>query len=177
MATVAGEDAAADCFVCRKHRERGSLLPGGPVAEDHLVIVSHLAPGAPGRTGGPVYLGHLFVEPRRHAAGLGDLTDAEARAVGWWCMRASRALCAAGAEHVYAAVIGDGIPHLHVHLMPRYPGTPREYWWDRVDEWPDAAGGLEPEIAALVQDLRTRLGAEEPAARRDKRQRTRSPGH
>jgi hypothetical protein len=53
--------------------------------------------------GRPVYLGHLFVEPRRHAAGRGDLTDAEARTVGWWCTRASRALRAAGAEHVYAA--------------------------------------------------------------------------
>jgi diadenosine tetraphosphate (Ap4A) HIT family hydrolase len=54
--------------------------------------------------------------------------------VGWWCTRASRALRdVAGAEHFYAAVIGDGVAHLQVHLLPRYPGTPREYWWDRVD--------------------------------------------
>ena len=59
----------------------------------------------------------------------------------------------AGAEHVYAAVIGDGVAHLHVHLLPRYPGTPREYWWDRVDDWPDARRGLAPEITALVRDL------------------------
>ena len=62
--------AAAECFVCRKHREQGPLLPGGPVGEDELVVVSHLAPAAPGRSGGPVYLGHLLVEPRRHAPGL-----------------------------------------------------------------------------------------------------------
>jgi histidine triad (HIT) family protein len=80
------------CFVCRKHRERGSLLPGGPVAEDELVVVSHLSPYLPGRSVKPVYLGHLFVEPRRHAPGLADLTDAEAERVGWWCTRASRAL-------------------------------------------------------------------------------------
>ena len=47
-------DAAADCFVCRKHWEQGPLLPGGPVAEDDLVVVSHLAPEAPGRDGAPV---------------------------------------------------------------------------------------------------------------------------
>lgn len=159
MSGMAAEDAAAECFVCRKHRDRGSLLPGGPVGEDDLVIVSHLAPDAPGRSGRPVYLGHLFVEPRRHAPGLADLTDAEARAVGWWCTRASRALReAAGAEHVYAAVIGDGVPHLNVHLVPRYPGTPRDYWWDRVDEWPDAGRGLEPRIAVLVRKLRAFLG-------------------
>ena len=147
-------DAASDCFVCRKHRERGSLLPGGPVGEDDLVVVSHLSPDAPGRSGAPVYLGHLFVEPWRHAPGLADLTDTEARAVGWWCTRASRALReVAGAEHIYAAVIGDGTPHLHVHLLPRYPGTPREYWWDHVDEWPDARRGREPEITTFVRGL------------------------
>jgi diadenosine tetraphosphate (Ap4A) HIT family hydrolase len=104
-------------------------------------------------------MGYLLVEPRRHTPGLGDLTDAEARAIGWWCTRASRALReVAGAEHVYAAVIGDRVPHLHVHLLPRYPGTPRDYWWDRIEEWPDARRGLEPEIAVLVNDLRTYLG-------------------
>jgi len=149
---------AAECFVCRKHREQGPLLPGGPVGEDELVIVSHLTPAAADRPSGPVYLGHLLVEPRRHAPGLADLTDAEARAVGWWCTQASRALReAAGAEHVYAAVIGDNVAHLHVHLLPRYPGTPREYWWDRVDEWPDARRGTQPEIATLVAGLRACL--------------------
>jgi len=155
---MAGIGTATDCFVCRKHAEPGPLLPGGPVGEDELAVVSHLAPAAPGRPGGPVYLGHLFVEPRRHVPGLADLTGDEARAVGWWCTRASRALReAAGAEHVYAAVIGDHVPHLHVHLLPRYPGTPREYWWTRVDEWPDARRGLEPEITELVRSLREYL--------------------
>ena len=125
MADMAGRDTD-DCFVCRKHRDRGVLVPGGPVAEDELVLVSHVAtPEALGREGATAYLGHLFVEPRRHVPGLAALNDAEARSVGWWCMRASRALRdVARAEHVYAAVFGDGVPHLHVHLLPRFPGTP-----------------------------------------------------
>ena len=85
---MAGGDTE-DCFVCRKHRDRGPLVPGGPVAEDELVLVSHVVtPGALGREGATAYLGHLLVEPRRHAPGLADLTDAEARSVGWWCTRA-----------------------------------------------------------------------------------------
>jgi histidine triad (HIT) family protein len=40
------EGDVAECFVCRKHREQGSLLPGGPVGEDDVVIVSHLTPDA-----------------------------------------------------------------------------------------------------------------------------------
>jgi histidine triad (HIT) family protein len=166
---MAAEEVMADCFVCRKHRDRGSLLPGGPVAEDDLVLVSHIGTSeALGREGAAAYLGHLFVEPRRHAPGLADLTDAEARAVGWWCTRASRALRdVAGAEHVYAAVIGDAVPHVHVHLLPRYPGTPREFWWTRVDEWPQAPRGSVAEIEVFVRKLRANLadavtGPDEP---------------
>jgi hypothetical protein len=39
------------------------------------VVVSHLSPQSAGRERQRVYLGYLFVEPRRHAAGLADLTD------------------------------------------------------------------------------------------------------
>ncbi len=134
-------------------------MPGGPVAEDDLVLVSHaVAPDALGREGTRAYLGHLIVEPRRHAPGLADLTGAEARSVGLWSALASRALRdVAGAEHVYAAVIGDAVPHLHVQLTARFPGTPREYWWTRVKEWPDAPRGDTTEIAALVGKLRSYL--------------------
>jgi histidine triad (HIT) family protein len=55
---------------------------------------------------------------------------------------------------LHAQVIGDGVPHLHVHLLPRYPGTPRKYWWTRVDQWPQALRGGIAEIEGLVRDLR-----------------------
>lgn len=154
-----GEDSTADCFVCRKHLVRGGLVPGGPVAEDELVMVSHVGPPEVlGGEGNQAYLGHLFVEPLRHAPGLADLTDPEAQDMGRWCTRASRALRdVAGAEHVYAAVFGDGVPHLHVHLLPRFPGTPREYWGVRVNTWPQARRGKVGEIELLVRELRNYL--------------------
>lgn len=159
---MAVDDGTSGCFVCRKHRDRGPLMPGGPVAEDGLALVSHIVTSdALGREGADAYVGHLFVEPKRHAPGLADLTDSEARSVGWWCSRASRALRdVAGAEHVYAAVFGDAIPHLHVHLLARFPGTPREYWGVRVNEWPDARRGTAADIAELVARLREFLAAE-----------------
>ena len=58
------------------------------------------------------------------------------------------------AEHVYAFVFGDGVPHLHVHLAPRYPNTPHEFWGARLSEWPDAPRVGEQEMRELV----TRLG-------------------
>jgi diadenosine tetraphosphate (Ap4A) HIT family hydrolase len=75
-----------------------------------------------------------------------------------WCARASRALReVAGAEHVYAAVWGDGVPHLHVHLLPRFPGTPREYWGTQVNKWPQARRGDVAEIGVFVAELRRYL--------------------
>jgi diadenosine tetraphosphate (Ap4A) HIT family hydrolase len=100
------------------------------------------------------YLGHLMIEPRRHAPGLADLTNKEAQALGLLITRLSRALQASEkAEHVYAFVFGHHIPHLHVHLVPRYPGTPREYWGVRVDEWPDAPRGGREQVAKLCERL------------------------
>ncbi len=77
------------------------------------------------------------MEPRRHAAGLPDLTEPEAQAAGSWYTRVSRALRdVGGADQVYAAVPGNGVPHPHVHLLARYPGTPPEFWGLNADEWP-----------------------------------------
>jgi len=137
-------------------------MPGGPVAEDELIMVSHIVTSdVMGRDGTTAYLGHLFVEPKRHAPGFADLTDAEARSAGSWCRLASRALRqVAGAEHVYSAVIGDAVPHLHIHLMAKYPGTPREYWWTRLSEWPDAPRGGIAEIRDLVHRLSEYIAAD-----------------
>jgi len=159
IANMVGGDVVADCFICRKHSDRESLLPGGAVAEDELILLSHaVPPDLEGWHGTTAYLGHLFVEPLRHAPGLADLTDAEARRVGLWCTRASRALRdVAGAEHVYAAVLGDAMPHLHVNLLPRFPGTPSEYWGTHIDKWPQARRGNAAEIEVFVSELRRYL--------------------
>jgi diadenosine tetraphosphate (Ap4A) HIT family hydrolase len=144
----------ASCFVCDKHADPALL----PVGADDLVVVTHVSPDAPGNDDEPVYLGHLVVEPRRHTPGLADLTDAEAAAVGTWASRAARALRAHGAEHVYSMVVGHQVDHLHQHLVPRYPGTPREYWWQRLDEAPGARLGGPAEVARVVRNLRAHLG-------------------
>lgn len=143
-----------DCFVCRKHRGETATL-GGPVYEDELLYAGHIA-FAPGT--GTAYLGYLMVEPRRHAPSLADLTVEEAQALGLLVSRLSRALkeCE-GAEHVYAFVLGDHVPHLHVHLVPRYPGAPPAYWGVHVDEWPEAPRGDARAITALCRRLRQHL--------------------
>jgi diadenosine tetraphosphate (Ap4A) HIT family hydrolase len=76
------------------------------------------------------YLGHLLIVTRRLVARLGDLTNAESEAVGRAAAQLARALTQmGGAEWVYAAVIGTGVSHFHLHLVPRYPGTPSDNAW------------------------------------------------
>jgi ATP adenylyltransferase len=133
-----------DCPICAKHRGEGPL-GGARVWEDELVAVWHAAPG---------FLGHLFVETTRHAPYIGDLSDDEASAVGRAATRGARALKAeTGADFVFSAVIGTGVPHFHQHLIVRHPGTPPELPWHEVDEWADApqvdAAGLEALCARL----------------------------
>lgn len=143
-----------ECLVCRKHRGE-TALPGGAIYEDELVFISHAPLWGDEQDH---YLGHLFIEPKRHVAELAGLSEAEAQAIGLHTSRAARALMAiAGVEHGYAFVIGDGVPHVHVHVIGRYPGAPREYWGPRVDDWPEAPRGGEAEIARLAARLREYL--------------------
>jgi histidine triad (HIT) family protein len=142
------------CFVCAKHDDIDRVAPGGVLIADARVVVSHLPLSTPAGDASEAYLGYLFVEPRRHVAELGELDAGEAASFGALAARAGAALQAVGAEHVYAAVIGHGVGHLHLHLIARYPETPREYWWTRIDEWPDAPRGDASAVAEFVARLR-----------------------
>ena len=124
--------------------------------EDELVYASH---GAIPEGKADTYLGTLFVEPRRHAAGLDDLTDAEAERFGLVTTRLSRALrFATQAERIYSAVLGHHVPHLHMWLIPRYLGTPPKLWGVGVLEWPEAPRGDVAAIENLCAKIRNELG-------------------
>jgi diadenosine tetraphosphate (Ap4A) HIT family hydrolase len=131
-------------------------VPGGWIHEDALVVASHAY--NPDRGEKP-YLGHLIVETRRHASQFSDLTEEEAQAVGALVSRLARILRdAEGAEHVYVVFWGDGTPHFHIHLLPRYPGTPRDFWNPvRVDEAPNAKHGGFEDAAVVAGRVRERL--------------------
>jgi histidine triad (HIT) family protein len=143
------------CLVCREVRGEVAI-PGGFLRDDDRILAFHVPPLE--EIGNPSpYLGHLMVVTKRHVARLGDLTDEEAAAVGRAAAALAGALPAAGADWVYAAVIGTGTPHFHLHLVPRYPETPRDLAWYATDEWDDARRGGAAEIEAFVEPLRASL--------------------
>ena len=106
-------DEPTECFVCRKHR--GEIPePSDTIYDDGVVRAGHAGPGP---NGAPAYLGYLFVEPGRHAAGLADLTNQEAEALGLLVTRLSRALRQReNAVHVYRLRLrrrGSARPYPH----------------------------------------------------------------
>jgi histidine triad (HIT) family protein len=145
---------SGDCLVCREHRLEVSL-PGDHLVSTEDVVAFHLPPWPPPAE--DVYLGYLMVTPRRHAADFAELTDRESAAMGQWIARLSRSLKDLGAERVYLAVIGHAVPHLHVHLIPRWPGTPDHVSWHQVDEWDGARRGDFAAAALLAEQLRDTL--------------------
>ncbi len=148
------DDFPSDCVICQKHRGL-FIVPGGAIYQDDLIYAGHAHTRENQKT---AYLGYLMVETKRHAPGLGDLTQEESQAVAWQASRLARALMEVeGAEHIYAFVIGDGVPHFHMHVVPRYPGAPREYWGPRVDDWPEAPRGGREAIEAVCDRVRAAL--------------------
>lgn len=137
-----------DCYICDKHRAGNAAHAS--IYEDDLVYVGHVH----ALEGPTAYRGYLMVEPKRHVPMLGDLTTQEAARLGVAVNRAAAALRATeDVEHIYSFVFGDSVPHLHVHIAPRYPDTPREYWGARLREWPGAPTIDEAGMQALVARL------------------------
>jgi diadenosine tetraphosphate (Ap4A) HIT family hydrolase len=125
--------AADACLICQE--QAGEVdVPGQDLLEEDYVIVFHVPPAS----GGTSYLGHLLVNPPSHRPAFAGLDRSEAEAMGAAIARCSSALEKIGAERVSTTTIGHGIDHLHVHDLPRWPGTPEEVPWYAVDEW---AGG------------------------------------
>jgi histidine triad (HIT) family protein len=131
-------------------------LPGGHLQKDERVAAFHAPILAPATD---VFAGYLFIAPVRHVETFSGLDQAEASALGvaiaQWC----RALELAGAEHVYVLRLGHVVPHLHIHLVPRWPETPADVPWTQVDEWDGARRGDFAFATRFVQELRTLAGA------------------
>ena len=144
-----------DCPICQKHRGERPLA-GGIIFENDLILISHAQLFGDEKDH---YLGHLFIETKRHVAGLAHLSEEEAAAIGIHTSRMAGALLhTLEMEHVYSFVIGDGAPHFHVHVIGRYVGAPREYWGSKVDDWPGAPRGREPEMQKVCDEIRKFIG-------------------
>lgn len=80
----------------------------------------------------PISRGHTLIVTRRHVASFFEVTDDERTVMLLLLDQAKEELDAQFHPSGYNVGINDGadagqtVPHLHIHLIPRYPG-------DRVD--------------------------------------------
>ena len=102
-----------DCPICR------SVERDDAVVELEVTRLM-MSEGAPMR-------GYAWMPFRRHAIELHDLTEPESAAFMRDVRRVSRAIAAAtGAVKLNYEIHGNTVPHLHVHIFPRYGGDPFE---------------------------------------------------
>jgi diadenosine tetraphosphate (Ap4A) HIT family hydrolase len=90
----------------------------------------------------------LIFDPR-HATGIEQLTREEYESFMRDLQRSAKAVAAAFHPHLmnYAS-LGNGIPHVHWHIIPRYEGDPR--WGYPV--WTRPAEELETPQTVLLSD-------------------------
>jgi histidine triad (HIT) family protein len=153
-AAAKGEEVSAECLVCQEQALQVPV-PGDLLVSTDSVVAFHLPPWPPPAE--DVYLGYLMITSRRHVPGFAELSDEESAEVGQWISRLSRALKALGAERVYVAVVGHGVSHLHVHLIPRWPETPEDVSWLHVDDWKGARRGDVAAAAGLAHQIKDAL--------------------
>jgi histidine triad (HIT) family protein len=147
------------CFICNKHK--GNIVTDGvTIFENEYLYVGHID-----RKGKPNYLGHIMIDLKRHVPTLAEMTIEEAQAFGVMMSRVSRALkVSENAEHVYALVSGNSVPHLHLHLVARYPNTPEEYWGPmEVYDWEEAPMGGNDKVMELCKRIKNFLETETKA--------------
>jgi diadenosine tetraphosphate (Ap4A) HIT family hydrolase len=108
---------ASPCSICEQVAGRVAA-PGGPIHDDGLWLVSH-------HTGPHTDPGELIVQLRRHCESLGELTTAEAAALGPVLQAAVGAIeRVVRPERTYVATYGERVRHVHFFLLPRTRALP-----------------------------------------------------
>ena len=73
---------------------------------------------------------------------------------------------ATGCERIYLTAFGESFPHLHAHLIPRYPDMPETHAWAIADHYRGTADEsipmADPEECKVVSDRLIELLAANP---------------
>ncbi len=121
-----------ECIICTKHQNPDNLI----IHETDYFIVAHYLTS---EEVPKMYQGHIFIEPKRHITCYSMINNEEASELGVLIQKTGQALKKElSAEHIYMFSIMHLAPHLHIHMVPRYEGTPEEYWDRKLHEWPEA---------------------------------------
>ncbi len=149
--------ADSACAICRLHGDP-AMATALELARSDLWLLRHHPLPAP-------LAGWLLLDARRHLAGPLAFSDQEAASWGLAVRAASQLVQRlTGCDRVYAIAFGEGAPHLHLHLIPRFAGDPASAAWAVADlyravERGDRAPADPVAVAALVAQARQMLAS------------------
>ena len=137
-----------DCFYCRKdQRLHDLMIEIAPLRVSTLYLFKE-----------QTHRGRCVVAYRAHVNELFDLTDAELTLFMRDVAQTARAMKAAlGAAKINYGAYSDKMPHLHMHLVPKYPDGPS--WGTTFEMMPANKKFLtEPDYAELIRTIKAKLG-------------------
>jgi diadenosine tetraphosphate (Ap4A) HIT family hydrolase len=132
-----------------------------PSSNEHWEFVAQLSVSSLYLSTNQTYRGHcqLVFDPR-HVARLDELSADEWKAMSIDLRRAQIAILrTVKADHVNVESLGNIVPHLHWHIVPRYRDDPRwglPIWRDSLEAMADTRLSV-PEREELVGALRRAL--------------------
>lgn len=137
-----------DCFYCRKdQRLHDLMIEIAPLRVSTLYLFKE-----------QTHRGRCVVAYRAHVNELFELPDAELTLFMRDVAQAARAMkTALGAAKINYGAYSDKMPHLHMHLVPKYPDGPS---WGTTFEMMPASKKLltEPDYAELIRTIKAKLG-------------------
>ena len=143
------------CPICRTHGD-SSARRAYEIGRGSLWLLRHHPDPSP-------LVGWLLLDSRRHLAGPADFSNQEAAAWGLAVRQASALVREqTGCDRVYAIAFGEGAPHLHLHLIPRFASDPRTAAWSVADHYRaveagERAAAAPQSVAELVARTRDRF--------------------
>jgi diadenosine tetraphosphate (Ap4A) HIT family hydrolase len=139
--------AAETCAICQIHGSV-SAQTSYEIGRGALWVLRHHPDPSP-------LLGWLLLDSARHLGGPVDFNLEEAAAWGVAVQHASALVKElTGCDRVYAIAFGEGAPHLHLHLIPRFTSDPHTAAWSVADHYRAViAGERSPAIPGDVADL------------------------
>jgi diadenosine tetraphosphate (Ap4A) HIT family hydrolase len=147
--------ADSTCAICLFHGDHATAS-ALEIGRSDLWLLRHHPLPAP-------LAGWLLLDSRRHLAGPLAFTDQEAASWGGAVRAASQLVQRlTGCDRVYAIAFGEGAPHLHLHLIPRFAADPGSAAWSVADLYRAVERGDRPPadsagVAALVAEGRKLL--------------------
>ena len=135
------------CAICRLHQDPLSR-ERYEISRSELWLIRHHPDPAP-------LPGWLLLDSMRHCSGPLDFEPSEAQSWGGAVHDASRLVQQiTGCDRVYAIAFGEGAPHLHLHLIPRFADDPATSAWSVADHYRAVQRGQNKAAsAAQVQEM------------------------